>query len=143
MPIRPLISLITLGVADVAASTQFYERLGWVRSPDSLDRITFIALDGVVLALFGHADLAADAGVPAQAPGFRGVTLALNQPDRAMVDRVMAEALMAGAKLVKPAQDLAWGGYGGYFADPDGHLWEVAHNPFWPLDETGRVVLPG
>ncbi|MFO1147719.1 MAG: VOC family protein [Alsobacter sp.] len=142
MPIKSLISLITLGVADVEASTQFYERLGWTRSSESMPSISFIALDGVVLALFGHADLAADAGVPAKGPGFRGVTLALNQPDRAMVDRVMAEALLAGARLVKQPQDLASGGYGGYFADPDGHLWEVAWNPFWPLDGTGRIALP-
>jgi hypothetical protein len=142
MAIRPLVSLITLGVADVEASTAFYERLGWTRSSESMPRITFIALDGVVLALFGHADLAEDAGIEDRPTGFRGVTLALNQPDKATVDRVMAEALMAGAKLVKPAQDLAWGGYGGYFGDPDGHLWEVAWNPFWPLDDAGRVVLP-
>jgi predicted lactoylglutathione lyase len=144
MTIRPLISLITLGVSDVEAATQFYERLGWVRSPASVPGTSFIALDGVVLSLFGHKDLAADAGMPAKGgPGFRGVTLALNQPDKATVDRVLAEALLAGAKLVKPAQDLVWGGYGGYFADPDGHLWEVAYNPFWPLDEAGRIVLPG
>jgi catechol 2,3-dioxygenase-like lactoylglutathione lyase family enzyme len=142
MSIRPLISLVTLGVGDVEQSTRFYERLGWRRSSASVPGTSFIALDGVVLSLFGRQDLADDAGVPAGPGGFSGVTLALNQPGRPEVDRVLREAVSAGARLVKPAQELVWGGYGGYFADPDGHLWEVAHNPFWPLDADGRIVLP-
>src|SRR6478609_5142051 len=109
MTIRPSISLITLGVSDVERSTQFYERLGWSRSGASVPGTSFIALEGLVLALFGRADLAAD-----------------------------AEVVAAGARLVKPARKLEWGGYGGYFADPDRHLWEVAMNPFWPLDAAGK-----
>jgi predicted lactoylglutathione lyase len=142
MTIRRCISLITLGVSDVERSTQFYERLGWTRSGASVPGTTFIAMDGVVLALFGRADLAEDAKVQNTPAGFSGVTLALNQPTREEVDRVMAEAIGAGAALRKPAQELVWGGYGGYFADPDGHLWEVAMNPHWPLDEAGKIVLP-
>lgn len=142
MTIRPCISLVTLGVSDVERSTQFYERLGWSRSGASVPGTSFIALEGLVLALFGRADLAADAEVENTAPGFSGVTLALNQPTNEDVDRVLAEAVAAGARLVKPARKLEWGGYGGYFADPDRHLWEVAMNPFWPLDAAGKIVLP-
>ena len=142
MAIRPCISLVTLGVADVERSTQFYERLGWKRSGASVPGTSFIAMDGLVLSLFGRADLAGDAGVENSPPGFSGITLALNQRSNADVDRVMEEALAAGARLVKPAQKLVWGGYGGYFADPDGHLWEVAMNPFWPMDDGGRIILP-
>lgn len=142
MTIRPLISLVTLGVSDVERSTLFYERLGWRRSSASVPGISFIALDGIVLSLFGRQDLADDAGAPVGPGGFSGVTLALNQVGRSEVDRVVGEAGAAGASLVRPAQELIWGGYGGYFADPDGHLWEVAHNPFWPLDAGGRIVLP-
>jgi predicted lactoylglutathione lyase len=142
MAIRPSISLITLGVADVEQSTLFYERLGWKRSSASVPGTTFIKLDGQALALFGRADLPADATVADTPPGFSGVTLALNQRSNEEVDRVLAEAVAAGARLVKPAKKLEWGGYGGYFADPDGHLWEVAMNPFWPFDEAGRIVLP-
>lgn len=142
MTIPPRISLITLGVADVTESTAFYERLGWRRSPDSLPHITFIQLDGLVLSLFGRGNLADDAGIPDTARGFSGITLALNQRTPEGVDRVMAKAVEAGALLVKPAQALNWGGYGGYFADPDGHLWEVAYNPHWPMDAEGRLALP-
>jgi uncharacterized protein len=142
MPVPPRISLVTLGVADVEASTLFYERLGWHRSGASVPGTSFIQLDGLVLSLFGRRDLADDAGIADTAPGFSGVTLALNQRTTVAVDRVLQDAVAAGARLVKPAQDLPWGGYGGYFADPDGHLWEVAFNPHWPMDADGRIVLP-
>lgn len=142
MAIPPRISLVTLGVDDVEASTLFYERLGWRRSGASVPGTSFIQLDGLVLSLFGRRDLADDATVADTPPGFSGVTLALNQRSEAAVDRVMAEAVAAGARLVKAAAHLSWGGYGGYFADPDGHLWEVAHNPHWPLDAEGRIILP-
>lgn len=142
MPVPPRISLVTLGVADVEASTQFYERLGWRRSGASVPGTSFIQLEGLVLSLYGRHELAADATVSETPPGFSGVTLALNQRSQAAVDRVLADAVAAGARLVKPAQPVFWGGYGGYFADPDGHLWEVAHNPHWPMDAEGRIVLP-
>ena len=142
MSIPPRISLVTLGVSDVEASTAFYERLGWTRSSVSVPGTSFIQLDGLVLSLFGRADLAADAGLVDTARGFTGITLALNQRTSEGVDRVLAKAVAAGARLIKPAQHLNWGGYGGYFADPDGHLWEVAYNPHWPMDAEGRLVLP-
>jgi uncharacterized protein len=94
-----------------------------------------------VLGLFRREELAKDAKTPNSAAGFSGVTLACNQRSEAVVDVVLAEAVKAGARLIKPAEKVFWGGYSGYFADPDGHLWEVAYNPFAPLDAQGRVSL--
>ena len=142
---QPRLSLITLGVADVAASRAFYERLGFTASSDSNPSVSFFDAGGVALALFGYAALAEDAGLsPAPAkPVFAGVTLAHNVSSEAEVDAALNAAKQAGARLVKPAQKTFWGGYAGYFSDPDGYLWEVAHNPFWQLDAAERVVLPG
>jgi hypothetical protein len=143
MPIRPRLTLVTLGVADMARAVAFYDRLGWRRSgAHDPGEVAFYRLDTVILSLFPRTHLAADAQVLDTPPGFGGVTLALNQDSEAAVDAVLAEAVAAGAKLLKPGQKVFWGGYSGYFADPDGHLWEVAHNPFFPFDETGRLVLP-
>ena len=139
---EPRITLVTLGVADVAASRAFYSALGFKPSADSNENVTFMNAGGVALALFGRAALAADAGVENSAPVFSGVTLAHNVRNPAEVDRVMAEAQAVGATVTKSAAATFWGGYAGYFADLDGHLWEVAHNPFWPLDERGQVKLP-
>ena len=111
-------------------------------SAASNESISFIEAGGVVLGLYGRAGLAEDVGVPEEGSGFRGVTLAHNVSSDADVDRVLDEAVQAGATLVKPGQKVFWGGYSGYFADPDGHLWEVAHNPFSPLDADGRMTLP-
>ncbi|MEQ1694188.1 MAG: VOC family protein, partial [Gemmatimonas sp.] len=97
---------------------------------------------GVVLALFGRAALAEDAHLPDSKPGFSGVSLAQCCIDEAEVDTVLAEAVAAGGTLLKPGQKVFWGGYSGYFADPDGHVWEVAHNPFFPLDDNGIAQLP-
>lgn len=138
----PRINLVTLGVADVAASAAFYERLGLKRSSASQEAVVFFRLGPVVLGLFGRADLAADAGVPDTPAGFSGITLAHNVGSPAEVAAVIDAAVAAGARLVKPPEKVFWGGFSGYFADPDGHLWEVAHNPFWPLDAAGAVVLP-
>ena len=138
----PSISIITLGVANVDHATRFYERLGFVASSAGNEQITFFKSHGVVLAVFGRAELAADAAVKDSAPGFSGVTIAHNVGSPAEVDMALAKAVAAGATLKKPAQKVFWGGYSGYFADPDGHLWEVAHNPFFPLDAEGRVTLP-
>jgi len=140
---QPRLSLVTLGVADVARSRAFYERLGFVASSASNPNVTFFQAGGTVLALFGWSALAQDATVPEQGSGFRGVTLAHNVATKDEVAAVLAEAVAAGATLVKPAQDVFWGGHCGYFADPDGHLWEVAWNPFAPLDGNGNVTLPG
>lgn len=142
MSLERRISIVTLGVADVAASTAFYERLGWKRSSASQEGVTFIQMKGTVLALFGREALAKDAKVADTAPGFSGVTLAHNVSSPTGVDAVMKFAVSCGARLVKAPEKVSWGGYSGYFADPDGHLWEVAHNPFFPLDEQGHVVLP-
>lgn len=138
------VSFITLGVVDLARAKDFYERLGWKVSPASQESIVFFDLNGVVLGLFGRAGLAEDAGVEDAAPKlseitFSGITLACNQRSEADVDAVMQEAAAAGAKILIPAEKVFWGGYRGYFADPDGHIWEVAHNPFAPIDAEGRV----
>ena len=139
---QPRINLITLGVADVAAARRFYERLGWVASARSTADVAFFQAGGSVLALWGRADLAADAAVPAAGEGFRGIALAWNGHSKAEVDDVLARAVAAGARLSRPAHDTDWGGYSGYFADPDGHLWEVAWNPGFPLGPDGAVHLP-
>lgn len=140
--LEPRVSLITLGVEDVARARAFYERLGLKASSESNPSVTFFNAGGVVLGLFGRAALAEDAHVSNTASGFSGIALAHNVRSDAEVDAVIAEAIAAGAKLVKAGQKVFWGGYSGYFADPDGHLWEVAHNPFWRLGDDGSVVLP-
>jgi len=139
---QPRISLVTLGVADVATARRFYERMGWTASARSTSEIAFFQAGGTVLALWDRASLAADAGMADSGPGFRGLALAWNGNNRAEVDDVLARAVAAGGRLAKPASDAEWGGYSGYFADPDGHLWEVAWNPGFPLDATGAVRLP-
>jgi predicted lactoylglutathione lyase len=139
---EPRLSLITLGVADVVKARQFYEALGFEASPASAPGVAFYRAGGVVLALYGRADLAADAGLPDTSRGFSGVSLAHNTRSEAEVDSVLAEAMKCGATLVKPAAKTFWGGYCGYFSDPDGHLWEVAYNPAWPLDGAGAIELP-
>ena len=139
---EPRLTLVTLGVADVTRARAFYEALGLRASSESNPSVTFFQAGGVVLALFGREALAKDAAVEDSVPGFSGIALAHNVTSPDEVVAVLAEAVKAGAKLVKPGQKAFWGGYSGYFSDPDGHLWEVAHNPFWPLDGDGRVVLP-
>lgn len=136
------VTLITLGVADLAAAKAFYARLGWVEH-GAQDGVAFYQLAGAVLALFGRADLAADQGRPGVALGTGAVTLAQNFATEAEVDAAFAEALAAGATALKSPEKVFWGGYFGYWADPDGHVWEVAMNPFWPLMPDGRLVLPG
>jgi catechol 2,3-dioxygenase-like lactoylglutathione lyase family enzyme len=138
---EPRLSLITLGVADVARARAFYEALGFKASKGSEETVAFLGAGGVVLALFGRAALAEDATIADSAPGFSGVALAHNARSEAEVDKVLAEVVAAGAKLVRPAGKTFWGGYAGYFADPDGHLWEVAHNPYFRLGADGRVEL--
>jgi len=137
----PRISLVTLGVADMKAARAFYEKLGWRASSQSNDDVTFFQAGGMIFGLYGRAALAADAGVDDGAPGFSGVALAYNGRDKNEVDRVLDEAVAAGGTLVKKAEEVFWGGYSGYFADPDGHLWEVAFNPFFPIAEDGSISL--
>ncbi len=135
------LSMVTLGVADVSRARLFYERLGWTASSRSQDEITFFQVGALVVGLWGRAALAADSGA-VDAGGWGGVTLAHNVRSPAEVDAVLAEAAAAGGTIARPGEQTFWGGYSGVFADPDGHPWEVAHNPFWPLDDTGGVVLP-
>lgn len=140
----PRISLVTLGVNDLAKSRAFYERMGWSASDASNDDVVFFQAGGMILGLFGRAALAEDAGVAdTDVSAFSGITLAYNGRDKAEVDAVLAEAVEAGGTLVKPAHDVFWGGYSGYFADLDGHLWEVAWNPFFPIAEDGSISLQG
>ncbi|WP_182086090.1 VOC family protein [Aureimonas sp. ME7] len=136
------VTLITLGASDLERSAAFYEALGWVRTEAGNESVVFLQGEGIVLSLFGLADLAADAGLRAEAlPAFRGVTLAINLPSETETDRLFEAAVKAGANPVKPPETVFWGGYSGYFADPDGHLWELAYNPFFPLSESGHIDL--
>ena len=129
---EPRISIITLGVADLAASVRFYRDGLGLPMREGGDGIAFFETKGTWLALFPREALAADATVPADGAGFRGFTLAHNVRSREEVDALLREAEAAGASVIKPAQDTDWGGYSGYFSDPDGYLWEVAWNPhFW------------
>jgi uncharacterized protein len=135
------VSLITLGVADVARSRRFYEALDWRASGASQEEVTFFQLGGIALALWGRTALAEDANVTDDR-GFAGVALAHNARTREAVDAILAEARAVGGRILKPAQATPWGGYAGYFADPDGHLWEVAWNPHFALDADGSLRLP-
>ena len=151
------LNMIGLGVRNLAASIAFYERLGWAKSEKySTDSLAVIVLDSIVLTLYDRDALADDALLKRRNPQcdkrlyedrngtprvFGGITFAQNMPSRDDVDHVLKTAGEAGATLMKPAQDVFWGGYSGYFADPDGHLFEIAHNPFWPLDADGRLAL--
>lgn len=135
------VSLITVGVADLDRSVAFYETLGWKRS-DTPEGVAFFQIPGAVFGLWSRTALAEEAGL-ADTGGFGGIALAYNARSRDEVDAVLAEAEAAGATLLKPATETFWGGYSGYFADPDGHPWEVAHNPFWTIEADGRVTLPG
>lgn len=133
------VSLITLGVEDVARARAFYEALGWSgESPDG--EVVFFQTGGMVLALWGRDQLAADSAVQNDG-GWGGATLALNVGSPAEVDVVLAEAEAAGARIGRQAASTFWGGYSGVFVDPDGHPWEVAHNPGWRLDPDGSVHL--
>jgi hypothetical protein len=134
------LSLLTLGVADIQRSLSFYEALGWKRANRHAE-VVFFQLRGMVLGLFSRDSLAADAKLDTAGSGFGGITLAYNARSKEDVDAVLQEAERAGAKILKPAEDVFWGGYSGYFADPDGHPWEVAWNPEWELTEEGEVRM--
>jgi hypothetical protein len=138
------VTLITLGVADLERAIRFYrDGLGWVPSSASqAGEVAFFQVGGIGLALWSRASLAGDARV-ADGGGWGGIALAQNHGSREAVDAAVASALAAGATLLKAPEATDWGGYSGYVADPDGHPWEVAHNPFWPLAGDGSLVLPG
>ena len=139
----PRINFVTLGVLDVSRASSFYERLGLRKSSASNADVTFFDVNGMVLALFGMSSLAHDANLEnGPLPKFRGMSLAWNAASEADADAIFAHALACGAEPVKQPEKVFWGGYSGYFADPDGHLWEVAYNPYMPLSAEGRIELP-
>lgn len=135
------ISLITLGVTDLARARTFYERLGW--QGQELEQTVFFQAGGMAVVLWGRDKLAEDSGVDdTGADGFGGIALAQNVRSRAEVDAVLAEAASAGARITQPARETFYGGYAGHFADPDGHIWEIAYNPGFTLNEDGTLTLP-
>jgi catechol 2,3-dioxygenase-like lactoylglutathione lyase family enzyme len=135
------LSIITLGVADVARARTFYEALGW--RGQEVEQTVFFQAGGMAITLWGRDKLADDAGVPAGvASPFGGVTLAHNVRTTDEVDAILAAAQSAGARITRPAAKTFYGGYAGYFADPDGHLWEIAHNPGFTLESDGSLTLP-
>ena len=137
------LSVIALGVEDLDRARRFYETgLGWEPSSGGGESIVYFQAGGTALALYSRSGLAEEANLPGEGTGFGGITLAHNTRSREEVDRVLAEAQAAGAKILKSAQDVFWGGYSGYFADPDGHAWEVVWNPHWELAEDGSLKLP-
>ena len=137
------VSLITLGVADVQRARAFYEGLGWRAADSAADDVVFFQAGAMVVALWARAALAADSGVADHGPGgFGGVALAHNVASPADVDRILEEARTVGATVTRRGGATVWGGYSGAFTDPDGHPWEVAHNPFWTLEEDGSVRIP-
>ena len=138
------LSMVTLGVADLARAREFYEHgLGWKASAISNDEIVFFQAGALIVALYGREALAADAKLLPPADGFGGIALAHNVRVREEVDALLAEAERAGARLLKPAQKADWGGYSGCFADPDGHVWEVAWNPGFAITDDGATRLSG
>jgi uncharacterized glyoxalase superfamily protein PhnB len=136
------LTLVTLGVVDLERSRRFYRAIGFKESGFDSDTVAFFDMNGVVFGLYGREALAVDANVDDEGRGFRGVSLAVNLEDEAAVDQALSHAEACGATITKPAQKVFWGGYSGYFSDPDGHLWEIAYNPGFPLDKDGRMVIP-
>ena len=134
------VSVITLGVSDLARARSFYEALGWTTVSEPGSDVVFFQVGGSVVSLWDRAELAADSGVQ-DSGGWGGITLAHNVRAPGDVDAVLSEARAAGATIAREAGATFWGGYSGVFVDPDGHAWEVAHNPHWPLDGNGSVSL--
>ena len=134
------LSLITIGVGDLARSRAFYEALGWTTRAAPDDDVVFFQAGCMIVALWDRARLAEDSAVE-DSPGWGGVTLAYNTRTPAEVDEVIAEARAAGAKIPREPAETFWGGYSGVFIDPDGHPWEVAHNPRWTITDDGTTRL--
>ena len=145
---QAILSLVTLGVSDLKRSIEFYEALGFRRRAQGSGGVGFFQAGACAIAVFPSEELAKDANVTFEGTfegmgeTFRGVALAWNCRSQADVDTAIKRAQAAGAVIRKPAQDVFWGGYSGYFSDPDGHLWEVAYNPHFPLSDDGRLTLP-
>jgi catechol 2,3-dioxygenase-like lactoylglutathione lyase family enzyme len=144
MSVPARVTVLTLGVRDLAKTTAFYRALGWRLSSASVEgEVSFFHTGGCALALFGQWALAEDAGLEDEPiSGFRAVATAVNVGSDAEVDAALGAAVEAGAGMVRSAEPKWWGGYVGYFTDPEGNLWEVTHNPHWQLDEQGAVILP-
>ena len=136
------VTLITLGVADLAASRAFYARLGWVEHAESQPGVAFFQMHGAVLGLFGKDELAVDQGRAGADLGVGAMTLAQNFATEAEVDTAYAAAIAAGGTALKVPEKVFWGGYSGYWADADGHVWELAMNPYWTLAADGSLTLP-
>ena len=135
------VSLVTLGVTDLARSSAFYEQLGW--QGQEVEETVFFQAGGLAFVLWSRAKVAADAGVPDDgASGFGGITLAHNVPSRDDVDRIVGAAADAGAEIATSPRDTSYGGYAGFFRDPDGHVWEIAWNPGFTLEADGSLTLP-
>ena len=140
---RQKLNIVTLGVEDFQRSLNFYQNgLGWKTSSASTENIAFFQLGGIVFALYPRDKLAEDVTIAPEGYGFSGITLAYNAKNEAEVDEVLRNVEKLGAKIIKKAQKVFWGGYSGYFADLDGHLWEVAWNPFFEFDDSDNLVLP-
>jgi predicted lactoylglutathione lyase len=139
--VEPRVSLITIGVADLERSRRFYEALGWRSDSKPEEGVVFFQSGSMVFGLWSRTELAKDSEVVDNG-GWGGVTLAYNVGSPAAVDWFLAKARDAGARIAREGGETFWGGYNGVFIDPDGHPWEVAHNPFWTLAENGDVVLP-
>jgi len=139
--VKQRVSLVTLGVRDLARSRGFYEALGWKSRAKPEDDVVFFQAGGMIVALWSREELAKDSGVEEDAGGWGGVTLAHNVRSPAEVDAVIAEAEAAGAEIPRRGAETFWGGYSGVFLDPDGHPWEVAHNPGWPIADDGSISL--
>lgn len=135
------LTIVGLGVADLAVANDFYEnKFGWKKTSASNDSISFFQLNGVLLSLYGREALAEDATVDHAGEGFKAFSIAYNCRSKEEVDQVMTHLESKGVKIVKPQQEVFWGGYSGYIADPDGNLWEIAFNPYLQLDEAGNAV---
>jgi len=140
---RQKLNLITLGVSDLEKSLEFFEQgLKWKKSSSSTDKLALFPLGGMVMALYPRKLLAEDATVEDNPTGFSGITISYNARSEREVDEVLEEVKNLGAKIVKPPQKVFWGGYSGYFQDPDGHLFEVAFNPLWGFDENDNLDIP-
>ena len=139
---KPRLNIVTLGVKDLKASRDFYlNALGWEPASGSDDNIVFYNQKGIIVALYPLDKLAEDAEIPAERSGFSGITLAINHDSKEAVKNVFEKAIENGAKVLVEPRDTFWGGYDAYFADPDGHPWEIAWAPFWEFDEQGSLKM--
>ena len=136
------VTLITLGVADLERSKAFYGALGWQVTREMLGEVVFYQINGMAFGFYALTSLAREQKRPVSQLGTGAATLAQNMETEAEVDAAYARAIAAGATPLSPPEKMHWGGYSSYYADPDGHVWEIAHNPFWPLNADGSLTLP-